>query len=85
MPLNELFPILIGLSLGAILNLIPASRRWTVGFPLIVSAGLWATVVSGEYLVSWAFVLIDVLLAGGAALAGYAAVYYVRRFWRGQA
>ena len=40
------------------------------GLVLIIAFGVLATVVSGEYLVSWSFLLIDIPLVTVSAAAG---------------
>lgn len=80
MRFNELLPILSGLFAGALLYSIPKSRRTITAIPLILSFGLFATFVSGEYTVSWAFALIDITLVAGSAIVGFGAVHYSRLF-----
>jgi hypothetical protein len=41
-----------------------------VGLAFSVVAGVLATVVSGEWRISWAFLLIDIPLVAGSAVAG---------------
>ena len=46
--------------------------RVPMGVALAVALGALATLVSGEYLFSWSFLLIDVPLVAGAELVGFA-------------
>jgi hypothetical protein len=67
---EEILPVASGLVLGSILGLIRPSVRVPVGLVLIIVLGVAATVMSGEYLISWAFLLIDIPLVAISALAG---------------
>ncbi|MGH2822462.1 MAG: hypothetical protein ACRDLY_05445 [Thermoleophilaceae bacterium] len=58
----------VGLALGAL----RPSLRLPVGAALAVVLGVLATVVTGEFKTSWAFVLIDVPLVAVAAVCGLA-------------
>jgi hypothetical protein len=79
--MDELFPIAAGLVLGI---LFAAGfwwlRLWWVRSVLVLLAGVSATVLSGEYRATWAFLLVDVgevaLLAwiGFVAAAGSASI-----------
>ena len=76
MIVEELLPVASGLAIGAILGLLRPSLRIPVGVALIVAFGVLATVVSGEYLVSWSFLLIDIPLV---ALSAAASLYVAHR------
>jgi hypothetical protein len=68
--MDELFPIASGFLIGAILGwLRPSMRKW-VGAPLAVVFGVLATVASGEFRVSWAYLLIDIPLVAFSATVG---------------
>ena len=70
MIVEELLPVASGLVIGLILGLLRPSLRASVGLVLIIAFGLLATVVSGEYLISWSFLLIDIpLVAVSAAVS----------------
>jgi hypothetical protein len=78
--MDELFPIAAGLVLGMVFAagfrwLRPASMRSV----LVLFAGLSATLLSGEYQASWAFVLVDV---GEVALLAWIGFVVVRRLRR---
>jgi hypothetical protein len=75
----ELLPIVSGLFVGCVLGLVRPGLRVPVGVGLAIVFGLLATVASGEFLESWAFLLIDIPLVAIAAVIGFAATYYLRR------
>jgi hypothetical protein len=54
------------------------SLRLPVGIVLALAFGVLATVASGEYLISWSFLLIDVPLVAVCAVIGFAATYFMR-------
>jgi hypothetical protein len=55
----------------------PASRK-RIGVPIALALALFATITSGEFRVSWAFLLVDALLVTAAALAGLVTLHRVR-------
>jgi hypothetical protein len=59
---EEILPVVSGLFLGALIGLLRPSLRLPVGAALIMAFGVLATVLSGEYLISWSFLLIDIPL-----------------------
>jgi len=67
---QELFPILFGLILGAALGFVRPSMRLPLGAGLAIALGVLATVVTGEFKSSWAFLLIDIPLVALSAVAG---------------
>lgn len=82
MIVEELLPVASGLVLGSILGLLRPSMRVPVGLVLVVILGVAATVVSGEYLISWSFLLIDIPLVAISAVAG---LYVTHRLaWAGR-
>ena len=68
--MNELFPILSGLVIGGLLGLIRPTLRFSAGVVLAVAFGVLATVLSGEFKMSWGFLLIDIPLVAGSAIIG---------------
>jgi hypothetical protein len=66
----EIFPVLAGLICGLVLGGLTARRRIVVGVGVSIVAGLLATVLSGEWRVSWAFLLIDIPLVAVSAVVG---------------
>jgi hypothetical protein len=76
---HEIFPIVAGLLLGWFLAMITPRRRLLVGVSLTLVLGATATLMSGEFLIGWEFLLIDVPLVGGCALAGLTIARLARR------
>lgn len=76
--MHELFPIASGLVLGAVLALVRPGLRLAIGIVGAVLFGVLATVVSGEYLIGWEFLIIDVPLVAVSAAAGLLAVRSAR-------
>jgi hypothetical protein len=68
--MEELLPVASGLVIGLILGLLQPSLRVPIGVILILTCGVLATMVSGEYLISWSFLLVDIPLVGISAGAG---------------
>ena len=83
--MDEILPIAAGLVLGVLF----ASgfgwlRPWWIRTPLVVLAGVSATVTSGEFHANWAFVLVDVgevALLAWMGFAGARAVLRRRELW----
>jgi hypothetical protein len=80
-PVNEpeLLPIASGLFVGCVLGLVRPGLRAPVGIGLVIVFGVLATVASGEFLESWAFLLVDIPLVAIAAVLGFVATSYLRR------
>ena len=76
--MNEIFPIMSGLLVGSVLTLIRPNARLTVVIVASILLGTAATIVSGEYKVSWEFLLIDIPLVALSSLAGFTTVRLVR-------
>jgi hypothetical protein len=75
--MGELLPILFGLFAGCMLALLPSrSSRALSGAAAIVITGLAATLASGEYSISWVFLVADL----GEAAAGFTAGVVAARF-----
>jgi len=77
--MHELFPIAAGLLLGSLLQLLRPSLRLPVGLAAAVVIGTTATIISGEYKISWEFLAIDIPGAALATAAGYLATKRTRR------
>lgn len=68
--MHEVFPILAGAFIGLVLLRIHSPRVKTVVFvALSLILGVTATVISGEYVIGWEFVLIDIPLVMLSAAA----------------
>jgi hypothetical protein len=76
---EELLPVASGLVIGSILGLLRPSLRVPIGVVLILTFGALATMVSGEYLISWSFLLIDIPLVAISAGAGLFVTHRLRR------
>jgi hypothetical protein len=69
--MQELVPIVSGLVAGSLLGFLRPSLRIPVGIAAAVVLGTLATIVTGEFRVSWGFLLVDIPLVGLAAVAGF--------------
>lgn len=81
--MNELLPIVSGLAVGAALGLLAPQLRLLLGGLSAIVLGVLATVVSGEFEVSWAYLLIDIPLVAAASVAGLLGGRLVRRQFSG--
>ncbi len=68
--MSELFPVVAGLLCGVLIGSLTARRRLYLGLAFAVVAGVLATVISGEWRLSWAFLLIDIPLVAMSATVG---------------
>ena len=76
--MEELFPIAGGLLLGCGLGYLSPRVRWRVGLPVAIVLGVLATVLSGEFRLTWAYLLIDIPLVVGCAAAALFIVHRMR-------
>jgi hypothetical protein len=77
--LTEVFPVLTGTLIGIALGwLRPRTRLWA-GSVLAIVGGLLATIVSGEFRMTWAYLLIDIPLVAGASILALAVTRHVRQ------
>jgi high-affinity Fe2+/Pb2+ permease len=77
--MHELFPIAAGLLVGALAAwLAPRARTWAVAVAAVV-LGFAATVISGEYLVGWEFLLVDIPLVAVCATLALVVLRRLRR------
>jgi hypothetical protein len=60
--MQELFPVALGIVAGGLIGLLRPGLRVAVGAALAVVLGTLATIVTGEFRVSWEFVLFDIPL-----------------------
>jgi hypothetical protein len=65
--MDELFPVVSGVVLGIVVAGIRPSLRLWIGIPVSIVLGLAATVLSGEFEVSWDYLLIDIPLVAVSA------------------
>jgi len=66
--MNEWFPIAMGAAVGLILGYATGRLRVMAGIVLSVVLGICATVATGEWRISWAFLLIDIPLVAVSAV-----------------
>ena len=69
--MNEIFPFLGGLLIGLLYRRGTLSRVWAAVAAFMVA--IIATIISGEFLISWAFLLIDIPIVVISAAIGYLA------------
>lgn len=80
--MNELLPISLGLASGVLIGSL-TSRRGVVTWLLVsVLLGIVATILTGEWRVSWAFLLIDIPLVACAAVGGHVAARHAVERWQ---
>jgi len=68
--LTEMFPLLCGVLVGLVCIALRAKRQWfAIWLLLSLVLGLHATWLSGEYLESWAYAMVDSTWVAGVSLA----------------
>lgn len=67
--MNELLPIASGIVLGAVLAHLRPALPLRIQAALAILLGAIAAVASGEFSVSWGYLLVDIALVAGSALA----------------
>ena len=77
--MGELFPIATGVLIGGLLGTIAPRLRLPVALTLALVFGMLATVLSGEYKLTWGYLLVDIPLVGVSSAASYLAVGALRR------
>jgi hypothetical protein len=77
--MHEIVPVLCGLALGAGLGVLRPSIRLPVGAVLSIVIGVLATVITGEFKSTWAYLLIDIPLVACTAFLGLAAARQLRQ------
>jgi hypothetical protein len=78
----EIFPIACGLLLGSILGIRSTSEKLSSAAALTFFFGILATVISGEFRVSLAFLLIDVPTVALSSLSALVVTRRLRRVYR---
>ena len=68
---SEIFPVVSGLLLGTFLGSITPRSHKRIGVPILVLLAFLATVVSGEFRISWGFLLVDLPLVSIPAVAAF--------------
>lgn len=69
--MNEVFPVVSGIVVGLVVGRLTVRRRPRLWLVVTVLLGVGATVVSGEWRVTWAYLLVDIPLVGLSAVAAY--------------
>jgi hypothetical protein len=72
--MQELIPVGYGLLLGVALGFVQPSVRLAVGAGLAIMLGFLTTVITGEFALSWSYVLVDIPLVALPALFGILSV-----------
>ncbi len=76
--MNELLPIFLGMLLGLSTHWIPVRRRRIAALASgSIAFGTIATFVTGEHLISWGLVLIDIPMVLATASAAAALAYRI--------
>ena len=74
----EIFPIVSGILIGSLLGYLRPALRLRTGALLAILFGVAATVQSGQFPVSWGFLLIDIPLVAVCAAASLWSVHKLR-------
>ena len=69
--MNELFPVASGLLIGCLIGGLRPQLRLVVGGLLSFVVGTAATVISGEFRMSWDYLLVDIPLVALSAYVGF--------------
>jgi hypothetical protein len=77
--MNEVFPIVSGLVIGLLVGLLRPSLRLWVAVLLSAAFGFVATVASGEFRISWGYLLVDIPLVAASAGLSFLVTRAVRR------
>jgi hypothetical protein len=80
--MQELIPVGCGLLLGAALGYIRPSMRLPIGAALAVVLGVCATVVTGEFKLTWSYVLVDIPLVALATCLAFVTFRRLTPAWR---
>ncbi len=76
--MEELVPIISGILLGSFLGYLRPAKRLRIGAILAILMGILATVASGEFRLSWGYLLVDIPLVAGAAAVSLIVVHQLR-------
>jgi hypothetical protein len=80
--MQELIPVGCGLLLGGALGYIRPSMRPAVGAAFAVLLGVCATLVTGEFALSWGYVLVDIPLVALATVLALVSARRITPAWR---
>jgi hypothetical protein len=78
----EFLPIAGGVLVGLFLGILRPSLRVRTGMVLVMGLGVLATLTSGEFRISWAFLGIDVPLTALSTAGGLMGMHVLRRLRR---
>ena len=74
--IDELVPVILGAVLGAIVwRGTTGQIRLTLSVLAVIASGAFATVLSGEYLASWVYILLDLGEAALGLVVGFAVAH----------
>ena len=80
--MDELVPVILGIILGAIIYASTTGwLRLILSLCAVAIAGLAATVLSGEYMESWIYLLLDLGEAILGLVAGFVAMHWLSRWF----
>jgi hypothetical protein len=78
--MDEIVPVIIGAVLGALIWRTTTGRmRAVLSVMAVLAAGAFATILSGEFQVSWVYFLIDFSEAGLGLVCGIAFAHFFLR------
>ena len=80
--MNELVPMAFGMIVGLLIGTLTARRRLIVWLSASAVLGTAATVLTGEWRISWAFLLVDIPMVAGTAVLAHLAARKTTRLWR---
>jgi hypothetical protein len=69
--MNEILPITFGLIVGLLMGTLTARRRLIAWLGASAALGVAATYLTGEWRISWAFLLVDIPLVAGTAVVAH--------------
>jgi hypothetical protein len=77
--MNEVVPVALGVVIGAMVGLLTARYKPWLWVTVSIIIGCLATVLTGEWRISWAFLLIDIPLIGLFSALGFLVVRQLRQ------
>jgi hypothetical protein len=78
--MDELFPVILGVIFGALIWCFAVARyRAVLSILAVLVAGTAATVLSGEYVESWIYILLDLGEAALGLALGMALAHWLQR------
>ena len=81
--MDEVFPVLCGIAVGLVLGAVPSRLRMLALGVSSVAFAVLASWISGELVISWVYVLIDLAqVLGAALLTSFLIARWRHRAWR---